>query len=169
MAEILTFGIASFKIAAIDPITGLASGALASIGDIYKDTCDLTEAEPTETKIYAEQSVNPRKVLSTPGEETLKFSLMSTAADSLQTMLGGTVTTVATVKTWNKSKTPVVIEKFVEIITLDGTKIEMPRVSFTGKKNFQFRRNNIILIDVMGTILNPLIDAVPAIRITEPS
>ncbi len=168
--EILSFGVASLKIGDIDPETGLLeAGTLVSVGDIYKDTCDLMESDPAKTPIYAEQAVNPRHVFATQGEESLVFSLMSTAADSLVTVLGGTVTTVGGVKSWNKPKGYVNIEKFVELITLDGTKVVYPRGSISGKRDFKFRRNGINLVPVSIVPLDPKVANVPAVIVTDPA
>lgn len=169
MAENLAFGIASFEIADIDPLTGLAlAGTLASIGDIYQDSCELMEADPELTKIFAEQKQRPVKVLVTPGDKTIKLSLLDTSADALLRVFGGTITTVSLVKTWNQPKKSVIIEKFVKITTQDGYIITIPRGSLSAKQNFKFAKKGVLLLDVMIEVTEPKIATLPAMSCTDP-
>lgn len=168
--EILSFGIARFDIADIDPVTGLAlAGTQESIGDIFKDSCDMTSSDPSSTEVFAEQGITPRAVFTVPGGDSLKLSLMSTAADSLVKVLGGTKTTLTGVDTWHKPSGAVLIEKYVEIETIDGTIIKMPRTSLVGKPNFQFRRQGILLVDVIMTPLEPKVGGLSSLSITNPA
>lgn len=165
--ETYSFGIKRFDVADIDPVTGLAlAGTQETIGDIFKDSCDMTSSDPTTTEIFAEQKLTPVASFTVPGGDTLKLSLLSTAADNLKKVLGGTVTTLAGVKTWHKSSSAVLIEKFVEIETIDGTIITMPRVSLVGKPNFQFRRQGLLLTDVIMNPLEPKVAGLSSLSIT---
>ena len=165
--EMISFGLRSLKIGDIDPVTGLGTN-MVSIGDVYKDTCDLIESDPQKFPHFSEQNpTNAVKIFTQAGEEVLKFSLMSTSSASLATVLGGTVTTLDTVTTWNKPAANTDIEKFVELITVDGTKIVYPRASMTGKRNYQIRANGINLIDVFMTPMQPLVAGLAAVMQTD--
>lgn len=169
--EILSFGIKTFKIGDIDPDTGLGTG-LTEIS-VFKDSAELSEGDPQQNPIYSEQSpFIPKKIFLSPSGDTLKFSVMSTDADTLALLLGGVVTTVAgppIVKTWNKADGVVDIEKYFEIETVDGAIIKIYRGKTLGKKNFKFSAAGILLIDVTVVPMVPLVADLSSMTIDEPS
>lgn len=136
----------------------------------YKDTVKISESEPTATKHFQAGRPTPRKIVYTNGEETFKLSIMNTSAASLEAALGGTITTVATVDTWNKPKgiTGEVI-KALRITTGDGAVITVPRGSWVGVKNFDLGDTTIALIDITVTPTDTGFDLVPDVSITDPA
>lgn len=163
----IAYGIASFKVGDIDPTTGAILNPVEFKDAIYRDTMTFIQADGTTEKHYNEMDNVPQAAITTPGEDEFKVSIMEALAANLETFLGGTVTTVTTVNTWHKPASVTSIEKYIEVITTDGTKITIPRAHVVGKKNFELKRNKIWLIDVSITPLKPLLGTLDAVEIVE--
>ncbi len=169
MSVVYSYGLEYLKAGTIDGTTGAATG-LASVGDIFQDTCDITQGDPTITKLYSAQNPNtPRKSFAQPGSKTLKFSLMSNDADTLAKYLGGTVTTVNSVKQWNAPSTYVDVELAFELKTSDGTIIKIARGGVTAKLNYAVRTNSLFLVDVVVEVLSPKVGVLPEMIVIEPA
>ncbi|SUJ26542.1 Uncharacterised protein [Sphingobacterium spiritivorum] len=160
-------GLKSLKVGDFNP----ADGAVSNLVEVavYKDTLKITETEPTQTKHYQAGKTAPKKIHYEAGEETVKFSVMDTSADSLLACLGGTVTTVNSVKTWNKAK-GVQKERIKALVaeTSDGALIKIPRGSWIGVKNFDLADAAIGLIDITVTPTDTGIDNIPDFTVTDP-
>jgi hypothetical protein len=163
-----SYGIASLKVGDIDPVTGLMVSPLEIKEMVYRDTFNMTEEEGTTTDHYSEMDTTPKVSFTEVGKETLTLQLMETQAEVLQKFLGGTVTTLDGSSAWSKPSGATSIEKFIDIETEDGTRVRIPRAKVTGRKNMQFRRNGIWLIDVTITPLSPLLGTLAAIVINDP-
>ncbi len=165
------YGFSSVKAFGIDPATGLAaSGTEVDLTeDILRDTFDFNEEDGTDTEIYSEMDNTPKLSFSEPGKETLTFGQMDTSVEKLALFLGGSVVTGGGgEKTWSKPANAGTIEKRLEIVTLDGYKIIVPRAKVKGLKNFSFRRNGIWTLDLTFTVLTPGF-SLAAIDIIEPA
>jgi hypothetical protein len=163
----VAFGVTSVKMGDIDPATGLPT-ALTDVGDIYRDTATMTEADGEVTNHFAERKTDPVVTIEEPGEETLQFSLMDISADNLVKYLGGTVTEVLDQPdVWNKPDGVVTIEKAFEITTDDGTIVTINRGRVRAKRNLTPTRNGIFLLEVTVRILAPKVDGVPAVTVTD--
>lgn len=163
-----SYGIASFTIGDIDPITGLQINPLDVKEMVYRDSFNMTEEEGTTTDHYSEMDTTPKVSFTEVGKETLTLQLMETQAAVLVKFLGGTVATLDGSSAWSKPTGAGNIEKFLDITTVDGTRIRIPRAKVTGRKNMQFRRNGIWLIDVTITPLSPLLGTLAAMVINDP-
>ncbi len=150
-----SFGISAFTLSDIDPGTFLGINAIDVKEAVYRDTFNSTEEEGTTTDHYSEMDTTPKVSFTEVGKETYTFQIMETQVDMLVLFLGGAKTVVATRDRWSKPNTATNIEKFVNITTNDGVDIIIPRAKITGRKNLQFRRNGIWLIDVTLTPLTP--------------
>lgn len=163
-----SYGVASFLVGDITPVTGAILNPVEIKEAVYRDTFNMTEEEGTTTDHYSEMDTTPKVSFTEVGKETITLQLMETQAAMLERFLGGTVTTLEGQSTWHKPQGAPSIEKFIKITTVDGTLIQIPRAKVTGRKNLQFRRNGIWLIDVTITPLSPLLGAISAMEITDP-
>lgn len=164
-----SYGIASFTIGDISPTTGLQINPLNIKEAVYRDSFNMTEEEGTTTDHYSEMDTTPKVSFTEVGKETLTLQLMETQAAMLLAFLGGTVAVLDGTSAWTKPAGATNIEKFLDITTVDGTRIRIPRAKVTGRKNMQFRRNGIWLIDVTITPLSPLLGTLGAMVINDPA
>lgn len=164
-----SYGIASFEVGDINATTGAMENAIDIKEAVYRDSFNMTEEEGTTTDHYSEMDTTPKISFTEVGKETLTLQIMETQATMLQRFLGGTVTTLDGSSAWSKPTGAPSIEKFLDITTSDGTRIRIPRAKVTGRKNMQFRRNGIWLIDVTITPLSPLLGTLAAMVINDPA
>lgn len=165
------YGIKNFIVASINPVDGtpvLDGSEIDIVDDIFRDSFDMTEEDGTETDLYAEMNNTPKVSFREPGKETLSLQYMDTTPDRLAVFLGGAVVTAGGFKTWSKPANQGINEKHCRIVLLDDTEMIVHRGKIVGKKNFQFRRNNIWTLDVSITPLDPGFGLNP-IDIKEPS
>lgn len=77
-----------------------ANGATwKDLGDVYKDTCTLKDADGTETKHESETS-SKKITLYEPGDTTVELTLMDPDLETLAKFFGGTITGVAGARKW---------------------------------------------------------------------
>lgn len=167
-----SYGINSFLVGDINATTGLLENGVEMKEAVYRDTFDVTEEEGTTTDHYSEMDSTPKVSFTEVGKETITLQLMDTDVDQLVRFLGGTKTVVGGRDTWNKPAGAVNVEKYIKVITMDGTDLEYPRVKITARKNFQLRRNGLWLLDLTMTVLTPLLPAgspLPAVIVTDPA
>jgi hypothetical protein len=163
----LIYGISSFKVGDIDPTTGGILNPVEFKDIIYRDTVSLIQNDGTTEKHYNEMDNVPQAAITEPGEDVFKLSVMEAIANNLEIFLGGTVTTLTGVNTWHKPAGVTSVEKYIEFITVDGTKITIPRAHVVGKKNFDVKRNKLWLIDVTLTPLKPTLGTLDAVEIED--
>lgn len=165
--SVYNVGLKSLKVGDFAPATGAISN-LVEI-EVYKDTMQYSEQSGTETKHYQAGKKSPKKIHKEPGEETLSFSVMDTAADSLQRSLNGTVTTVLGVKTWHQPKdSSAEVIKAIVAESLDGAVFTIPRGNWSGVKNFNGTETNIWLMDITVTPTDTGLEAVADFSLTDP-
>jgi len=92
----------------ITPSTGStdmpANGAAwVDLGDVYKDTCTLKDADGTETKHESETSSKVITQYET-GDTTVELTLMDPDMETLAKFFGGTITGVAGARKWIRPK-----------------------------------------------------------------
>lgn len=164
------YGIKNFVIADIDPANGgpLAGSTLDIVAEIFRDTFDMTEEDGTTTDLYTEMDNTPFLSFQEPGKETLALQVVNTKPERLEFFLGGTVVTAGGKVTWSKPANQGIIEKHCTITLLDDTIMTIPRGKVVGKKNFQFRRNNIWTLDVSIVPLTPEFVGLAPMDISEP-
>lgn len=164
-----SYGISAFTVANIDPGTFLGVDPVDVKEMVYRDSFNMTEEEGTTIDHYSEMDSTPKVSFTEVGKEIITLQLMETQVDNLVLFLGGTKTVVATRDRWSKPTTATDIEKFISITTNDGTTIQIPRAKLTARKNLQFRRNGIWLIDVTLTPLTPKGGTLAAMVIDDPA
>jgi len=164
-----SYGISAFTVANIDPGTFLGVDPVDVKEMVYRDSFNMTEEEGATIDHYSEMDNTPKVSFTEVGKEIITLQLMETQVDNLVLFLGGTKTVVATRDRWSKPTTATDIEKFISITTNDGTTIQIPRAKLTARKNLQFRRNGIWLIDVTLTPLTPKGGTLAAMVIDDPA
>lgn len=75
----------------------------ADLGDVYKDTCQLTDSDPEETKHESETSER-KIILEGEVETTVQLSLMDPDLALLAKYFGGTITGAAGARHWIRPK-----------------------------------------------------------------
>lgn len=150
MAEARAYGLKHIKMGDVDAGGGMGQ-SLTAVGSIRQDTCDLISDDPQVDDVFAEQDDLPKETFVTTGITTLKFSLMDVSATTLEQIMGGTETSGK----WEAPKNTPDIEQSIEIETRNGLKIEIPRAKIYATFNYQFRKRDVIVVDVTARILVP--------------
>lgn len=152
--NVYTLGLSKIEVGDIDATGGMGT-TLAVLGYTYQDTCTMTQDDPETTEHYAEEVDDPVVVLSRAGKTNFNFSIMDADLNTLKTLLGGTVDGTGAAQKWNAPDKLPVIEKSVRITPEQGLKFEVPRMKLTSKINATFSKSGIMLIEVVGTVLQP--------------
>lgn len=154
------YGYKSLKIWDIDPATGLkADGTDYQLKeDIYRDSFNIVEEEGTVTDEFSEMDPDPKVSFTEQGKTSLQFSIMDTRVETLKLFKGGEVVIADGKKTWSKPRTNVQIEKYIEMETVDGQTIIVPRGKLMARYNNEVRRNGIALLDVSISVLVPEVE-----------
>lgn len=79
------------------------TGGWLDLGDVYKDTCTLKDADGTETKHESETS-NKILIQYEPGETTVELTLMDPDLELLSRYFGGTITGATGARKWVRPK-----------------------------------------------------------------
>lgn len=164
MAKVTALGLSKIEVADITQENG-KPGVYSTLGLTYKDTCQMSEDDPTITEHYAEEVEDPIVTLSRRGKLTFSFSLMNASANTMKAVFGGTVKG----KVWTAPAKMPVIEKAVKITPEIGGVFEIGRASLTAKMNGTFSKSGIFLVDITLTVLNPEFSEIPRISYTDPS
>jgi hypothetical protein len=137
--------------------------------EAYKDTIVMSEEDPTVSNHFKQGEANPKITRQTPGAQTVEFSIMDLSAASKVDWIGGTVTTVSTKDTWSapKSKTPKI--KSLRWTLETGEILTVPKVTCFSKLDFKASDEDIDLILVSGTILDPGFVGVAPMTLADPA
>jgi hypothetical protein len=154
MANVYTLGLAKIEIGDIASDGGMGE-TLTVWGQTLQGTCNVTQDDPETTDYYAEELDDPVVSISKRGKTTVAFSVMNPDVTALQKFFGGTVDSSATPPVWKAPSNLPVIEKSIKITPQMGLIWEFPRVKIIAKINGQFSRENIFVIEVTGTVLQP--------------
>jgi hypothetical protein len=149
-----TLGLAKIEIGDIATDGGMGQ-ALSVWGQTLQGTCNVTQEDPETNEFYAEELDDPVVSISKRGKTTLVFSVMNPDVAVLQKLFGGTVTGTGDTAKWSAPKQLPVIEKSVRVTPQMGLIWEFPRMKINSKINGQFSRENIFVIEVSGTALQP--------------
>jgi|GEM_PF-2993808 len=161
------YGVASIEKGSINATTGLGE-SFASVGDILKDTAYLSQSPGNKTQHFAELKTNPIIVITEPGEIKFEFGLIDALADTVVQYMGGTVTNVAdAADIWSSPTDVPDIENAFKITTEDGTVFTINRGRVEAMHDLVPTRKGLYQLKVSVTVLQPLIDGVPAMTITD--
>ena len=163
----VTYGATKIEMGDFNPATGETSNYVEV--PVYRDTFSMTEPDPAITEHFQQGRSSPRVRTVSPAAIEIVFQLMDTDPTNLLAALGGTITTVTDVDTWNAPKSRSDRTKALKITVEDGSIIEVPAFLHYVKPNFQITEENINLIDVNGTIQDTGLPAVPDWTWTEPA
>lgn len=152
--NVYTLGLSKIEVG--DMATDGGMGAtLVTLGYTYQDTCTMSQDDPETTEHYAEEVDDPVVVLSRAGKTNFNFSIMDADLTTLAALLGGKVTGTGDTAKWEAPDKLPTIEKSVRITPEQGLKFEVPRMKLTSKINATFSKSGIMLIDVVGTVMQP--------------
>ena len=154
MAEVRTLALEKIEISDIESDVGLGTN-FAVLGKTYKDTAELTGADPEIFEHQSEESEDPEEIIMRKGKVTVKWSIMDTDADTLIKVLGGTSTGTAPDKIWSAPDQAANIEKSVKITPKAGKVINIVRTKIVAKPNYKLSTTGIFLVDITATILAP--------------
>ena len=154
MAEVRTIGLSSIQISDIAGDGGLGT-SFATLGKTYKDTAEMTQADPEITEHYSEESDEPEETISKRGKTTVKWSIIDTDPDTLVKVLGGTSTGTAPNKVWSAPDAATNIEKSIKIVPSAGATISIVRAKLHAKINYKMARTGIFMVDIVATVLDP--------------
>jgi len=132
-----------------------ATADLVFIGNTEKDQAKVTEADPTETEFYANETDDPIDSDITGGKKTLEFTLFDVAEANLLAWLGGTVSGTGATTTWNSPGQKATFEKSFRVRSKDGQYLIFPRVKFAAKVDYDLSNKGFFKVAVKGTILTP--------------
>lgn len=152
--NVYTLGLSKIEVGDMAADGGMGT-TLATLGYTYQDTCTMSQDDPETTEHYAEEVDDPVVVLSRAGKTNFNFSIMDADLNTLKALLGGEVTGTGAAQKWEAPDKIPTIEKSVRITPEQGLKFEIPRMKLTSKINATFSKSGIMLIDVVGTVLQP--------------
>jgi hypothetical protein len=154
MADVYTLGLAKIEIGDIANDGGMGT-TLAILGQTLQGTCNITQDDPEVSEFFAEELDDAVVSIGKRGKTTIAFSIMNPDTAVLLKTLGGTVTGSGDAAKWSAPASLPVIEKSVKITPQQGLVWEFPRVKIVAKINGAFSRENVFVIEVTGTALQP--------------
>jgi len=152
--DVYTLGLSSIEMGDIAPDGGMGE-TLSVVGQTLQGTCNVTQDDPEMTDFFAEELDDPVVSIGRRGKTNLNFSLMNPDLEVLQKLFGGTITGTGSAAKWSAPKQLPVIEKSVKVTPQMGLIWEFPRMKINAKINGQFSRENIFVIEVNGSALQP--------------
>jgi hypothetical protein len=169
MSAVYSYGVKAVKASAIAAETGLPV-ELVDVGEIYRDTPEFTQDDPTVTEHYSELKDDPIITRQRKGAKNLVFSLMDTSAVNCVKWMGGTVTEVAEQPdTWNEPADAVEIEMALEITMEDDSVYGIRRGKVMAKLIPDPKKTGITLIQVQVRPQAPLVDGLTATYKKDPA
>ncbi len=154
MAETYITGISKIEISDI-AVDGGVGTTFGSVGQVYKDTAKLEQAEGEEIEHEVEEVDDPVVIVATKGRTTLEFAVIDFTPANLVKVLGGAVTGVAPDEKWEAPDTASTIEKSVKITPSSGKPITFPRVSLRARIMYTLGKAGIAQVMIKGTVLQP--------------
>lgn len=121
--------------------------AWKDLGDVYKDTCTLKDADGTETKHESETSSKVITQYET-GDTTVELTLMDPDLDTLAKFFGGTATGVAGARKWIRPKKLPYTEWAVWQQPEEGLLIGCPNCRIIPKFEITYSAKGICLVPI---------------------
>ena len=159
-----TLGLSKIELGPIGEDGDMGSN-LAQLGYTYQDSATFTGEDPELTEFYAEEVDDPVVQNSRAGKYTLNFQLMNPSADTMKTLMGGTVNT--STGAWEAPNAQPRIELSCVITPAQGFKFVIPRMNIVAKVNATLSKTGMTLIDVAGTVLTPTKSGVSKMTLEE--
>lgn len=160
----LTLGLSKIEVGEIAE-DGDVAESFAALGKTYQDTASITDEDPEVIEHFSEEDEAPLAVIRRRGRRTISFSIMNPNKQTLVDTLGGTLTGVAPNQVWNEPATMPVIERSIRITPAIGSVVTFPRVSLSGKINYELSKSGIMLIEMTADVLQPTKSGVASTQI----
>jgi hypothetical protein len=164
-------GLKSIKMGALGA-GGTMGTVLTQVGATVSESASITTAEGTKTDFPIEESAAPFfSIESAPGTKTLNWSTYDVDLDTMARFWGGVVAPAAggVGRKWGMPDVLPVLERSVEIITLDDWTIQIPRMQINARLQWNLSKTKLAQIDIAGTILKPDDPATDAVTYIEPA
>lgn len=164
------YGIDKFEVGDIAAADGTLENEVDYTALIYKDTITIDEPEATETNHFVEgNSRYPVVSIDEAGLTKVMANLFGASAAQKADLMGGTVTTVDAVDTWNAPKENVVIEKYVKVTFKSGHIVQYPRVKVSGRTTAEVSVKGVMVHPLRYTVLLPNFTALSPVMVTVPA
>lgn len=144
---------------------GDVSAAFAAVGQVYKDTAKIEQADGEVFEHEVEEVDDPVVTVPTKGRTTIEWSIIDFTPENLVKVLGGTASGTTPNEKWVSADTAAVIEKSVKITPKTGKPITFPRVSLRARINYALGKSGIAQVIISGTVLQPTKTGVKSISI----
>ena len=155
MPEIRAIGLEYIKIGDVGAGGGMGD-TLAAIGQTYKDTAELVQADPEVTEFYVEEADDPVEELTTKGVSELRWGVIDMTPANMVKVLGGTVSGTAPNDSWNAPSVTPEIEQSIEVKDKKtGRVMQFPRCKIRAKIDWKLARTGIAIVSVVAKILVP--------------
>ena len=164
-----TYGINKFEVGDIAVADGALENPVDLTSVIYKDTIKTEEPEATETTHYVENSKFPAVSISEAGIMKVMASLFGATPTQKVALMGGSVTTLNSVDTYNAPKENVTIEKYIKVTLASGHVVHYPRVKVSGRHTGEFSVKGVLITPITFTVLNPSFAALYPLMIQDPA
>lgn len=117
----------------------------------YRDSCEFTEDEPTESEEYSDQDDDPIWTGLTAGKKKVKFSIFDHSPALLVKLKGGAVVNGK----WNSpAQTPEITLAF-EFLLKSNQVLQFPKAKVFARFNHQYKKDGISLLEVTVTPIVP--------------
>jgi hypothetical protein len=164
------YGITSFEVGDIATLDGAIENPVDLTDVIYKDTITIDEPEATETNHFVEGSSRyPVVSIDEAGLTKVMANLFGATPAQKVSLMGGAVTTVDTVDSWNAPEENVNIEKYLKITLKSGHVIQYPRVKVSGRTTGEVSEKGVLVHPIKATVLKPNFAALKPVIIAEPA
>lgn len=163
------YGITSFEVGDIATADGTLENPENITDVIYKDTITVDEPEATETNHYVEGTKYPVVSIDEAGLTKVMANLYGATPAQKVSLMGGTVTSLNTVDSWNAPAENVSIEKYLKITLKSGHVIQYPRVKVSGRTTGEVSEKGVIVHPVKCTVLQPSFAALKPVIWSEPA
>jgi hypothetical protein len=124
------------------------SAAWVDLGDVYKDTCTMKDADGAETKHESETS-SKKIILVEPGETTVELTLMDPDLDLLVKYFGGTLSGTTGKRKWIRPRKLPYDEWAVWQQPEEGLLIGCPNVRIIPKFEITYSAKGICLVPIV--------------------
>ncbi|MBD1394261.1 PKD domain-containing protein [Mucilaginibacter glaciei] len=163
MPKQIAYSLKSIKDGLI-PDLGTMAVLLVQRGTTYKGTASMKEEAQSVFDVESEEFDDPEASFSKRGKRTLAFSTFDYSPDMLVAYKGGNI---AADGAWEEPSYAPVIERSFQVITKDGTLIEIPRGVLRAVFNAEFKQDGVPLLEITITVLKPTGAGIPALRISK--
>lgn len=155
------YGCLKVEIGDYNPTTGATTNWREV--DVYQDTIVLDQPEAAQTPHFKQGDPSPKVIRYGRTSTTIAFSIMDMSSESKAEWLGGTVTTVDLVSTWNAPATAVNSTiKSLRFTLEDGSVITVANGDCAARMASNLNETDIALMPVIATVKSTGIPAVPA-------